>query len=476
MVPAGVSAAPSSVDGAAGGRGADNTGGTPANGGLGSRVGATLALTARQMVTVSVGGADANTGGTGGWPGGGAGGAQTAPIGGGNGGGGGGFTSVAVDGATDLVGGGGGGGGGYGVPISSVCGGAGGAGGVAGAAGDSTLGGEFGGGGGGQPGGSSGAGAGGPRGGGPETANCGAIGVPGTIGDDGSGSSGGAGGGGHGSTGGGGGGGYFWRWRSWSACPDVRFGRRGRRWRLELRGARAVGHVPDRCSVGRTGRRPCNTPTRSRPPRSYRAAAGQRLDVAAANGVLSAAASPAGDPLLAGAVSEPVHGTLALNPDGSFAYTPAAGYAGADSFGYAATDSAGDYATATVSLTVAAAGAPTITITTPSKNASYGRGQLVRSSFTCTDGTAGPGLSSCTDQNGHQSGAALDTATVGPHTLTVTASSLDGQTSTASITYAVARPPVATASPAITGAAKAGATLTCSRGSWSNDPTAYSYQ
>ena len=72
---------------------------------------------------------------------------------------------------------------------------------------------------------------------------------------------------------------------------------------------------------------------------------------------------------------------------------------------------------------------PATTISTPANGAVYGLGQAVATSFTCADGTGGPGITSCTDQNGRTSGAAVDTSTVGAHTLTVTAESGDGLSS-----------------------------------------------
>src|SRR5207302_1478795 len=56
-------------------------------------------------------------------------------------------------------------------------------------------------------------------------------------------------------------------------------------------------------------------------------------------------------------------------------------------------------------------------------------------------GANGPGISSCTDQNGHGSGAMIDTSTPGTHTFTVTAQSGDGLSSSSSATYTVAAPP-----------------------------------
>jgi hypothetical protein len=67
----------------------------------------------------------------------------------------------------------------------------------------------------------------------------------------------------------------------------------------------------------------------------------------------------------------------------------------------------------------------------------YAQGQPVNSFYLCADGTGGPGLTSCADQNGQGSGAAIDTSTLGSHTFTVTATSTDGQTASTTNTYRV---------------------------------------
>ena len=77
----------------------------------------------------------------------------------------------------------------------------------------------------------------------------------------------------------------------------------------------------------------------------------------------------------------------------------------------------------------------------PTNRAVYAQGQAVNSWYLCVDGTGGPGLTSCADQNGQPSGAAIDTSTLGSHTFTVTATSEDGQTSSTSITYRVVPAP-----------------------------------
>ena len=86
---------------------------------------------------------------------------------------------------------------------------------------------------------------------------------------------------------------------------------------------------------------------------------------------------------------------------------------------------------------------PTATISSPSDGAIYVVGQNVASSFSCTDGLGGPGISTCLDQGNASSGHQIDTSTAGTHTFSVTATSSDGQSGHSSVSYTVAAAPSA---------------------------------
>jgi Tol biopolymer transport system component len=77
--------------------------------------------------------------------------------------------------------------------------------------------------------------------------------------------------------------------------------------------------------------------------------------------------------------------------------------------------------------------APTVTITTPANGATYIKGQSVAADFLCQDETGGSGLASCTGPV--LNGAPIDTATVGSHSFSVTATDNAGNSATATNTY-----------------------------------------
>lgn len=435
-VPPGVNGAFLTVDGAAGG----GIGGGPDRaGGNGGRVWATLeTLTPGQVAEISIGGQGKPyaEGGTGGFNGGGD---------SGIGGGGGGYTTVTLGSTLEVLAGGGGGGGLDGANGTlTATGGHGGAGGQLGSAGTrgfnniaqgATLGGGKGGIG-------AGAGATGGEGGTvtgstacPGGAHAGASGAPGSSFSGGGGvaEAGGAGGGGYvgggqgggaagdncgataGSAGGGGGSSF--------AAPGLQasFGTangEGDGW-LSIEYDDPVGLASH----------------------GYTTYGDQELDVPTGLGVLSGGSIPEGVSLTL--VAPPAHGTLNIQSDGSFSYLPEPSYLGSDSFTYRATDPDGNYAEATVALNVA--GPPSAVISSPSPGDAYVVGQVVPTTFSCSEGTGGTGLSSCNDSRGATSvsgGAGqLDTSSLGEHTYRVMAVSKSGLTNSASIDYSVVPQP-----------------------------------
>jgi hypothetical protein len=102
------------------------------------------------------------------------------------------------------------------------------------------------------------------------------------------------------------------------------------------------------------------------------------------------------------------------------------------------TATSGDGQTGSSSVSYTVAGPPSVSITSPSSGAGFSKGQAVIASYSCQEGASGPGISSCSGPV--PSGQPVDTTTPGQHSFSVTAVSLDGQTVTQTVSYAVRLP------------------------------------
>ncbi len=181
-------------------------------------------------------------------------------------------------------------------------------------------------------------------------------------------------------------------------------------------------------------------------------------------GSFTVAASGSPTPSLSEAGALPSGLTFTDNGDGTgtLSGTPRAGSGGV--YHFTITASNGALPDATQSFTLTVQDPPTVSISTPATGAVYAVGQAVSTSFACTDGAGGPGISSCTDSHGGSGGSGtLDTSTPGQHTYTVTATSADGLLATASITYAVNAAPSAATPPPVTPAPVTATKISISR-------------
>jgi autotransporter-associated beta strand protein len=133
----------------------------------------------------------------------------------------------------------------------------------------------------------------------------------------------------------------------------------------------------------------------------------------------------------------PVGGGASVTGSGSPLTLSGLSYGTPYTFAVTATNPIGS-SPAADSSSLAVPGPPTVSISNPTQDATYQLNQVVTVGYTCSEATAGPGISSCTGTAA--SGAALYTASAGTHTFSVTAVSGDGERASTTITYTVASP------------------------------------
>ncbi len=111
---------------------------------------------------------------------------------------------------------------------------------------------------------------------------------------------------------------------------------------------------------------------------------------------------------------------------------------GTKQFTVTASDKAGNTTTLTHTYTVGDTISPRVEITTPTAGQVIQRGQSVQAQYECIDDLGGSGVATC--EGSVPNGSAIDTATPGEKTLTVTAVDVAGNRTTVTRTYRVEGP------------------------------------